>query len=273
MHSSLDHLEKKRNSPLRKKDLESRNFFPSRLDVIIIILLLSVAVVTWLPRGQGAIDLRVDAGAYYVLGTSLADGHGYRLANEPGNIRATQYPPVVPGIIAVHQKLGGTTDTFLIGRRLKLFWLFLLLFFTALTYCFLRSSFSVAWSCLGVVFCLLNTQLCFYSNQATAELPFAVISLVFIFLYRKEITGEALACVLAIVAFFCRTIGIALLAAWIADAVLRKQLPKHAQSTVLSDLMRCRAVNLTALSLEVGHRTPRARLGRSCRELEAQGVA
>jgi hypothetical protein len=226
MRSSVDHLEKKRNCSLTNKDLKLQT--PSCLDVIIVILLLLVAVVTWLPRGQGEIDLRVDTGVYYVLGMSLADGHGYRLSNEPGNIQATQVPPLVPGIIAVQQKLGGTRDPFLIGRRLKLFWLFLLLLFTALTYCFLRSSFSVAWSCLGVVFCLLNTQLCFYSNQATAELPFAVISLLFVFLYRKRIAGEAVTSVLAIVAFFCRTIGIALLAAWIADAILRKQLLRAA---------------------------------------------
>jgi hypothetical protein len=222
MRSSPEDLEKKRNSPLTNERLE--NFVPSRPDVIIVILLLLVAVVTWLPRGQGEIDLRVDAGVYYVLGMSLADGHGYRLSNEPGNIQATQYPPLVPGIIAVLQKLGRTTDPFLIGRRLKLFWLFLLLLFTALTYCFLRSSFSIAWSSVGVVFCLLNAQLCFYSNQATAELPFAVISLLFVFLYRKEINSETLTSVLAIVAFLCRTIGIALIAAWIADAILKKQL-------------------------------------------------
>ena len=62
-----------------------------------------LVVALWLPRTQGPIDLRWDGGVYYVLGTSLAEGKGYRLLNEPGEIQATQYPPLFPLIIAAHQ--------------------------------------------------------------------------------------------------------------------------------------------------------------------------
>ncbi len=37
------------------------------------IVLLALAVTFWLPRFRGPIDLRWDAGVYYILGTSLAE--------------------------------------------------------------------------------------------------------------------------------------------------------------------------------------------------------
>ncbi len=40
-------------------------------------------VILWIPRLHGPIDMRWDGGVYYVLGTSLAEGKGYRLLNEP----------------------------------------------------------------------------------------------------------------------------------------------------------------------------------------------
>ena len=49
--------------------------------------LLALAAWLWLPRLRGPLDLRYDAGVYYTLGTSLAEGRGYRLLNEPGAIR------------------------------------------------------------------------------------------------------------------------------------------------------------------------------------------
>ena len=59
-----------------------------------------VAAALWVPRLTGPIDLRYDAGVYYTLGTALAEGRGYRLLNEPGEIEAIQYPPLLPLIVA-----------------------------------------------------------------------------------------------------------------------------------------------------------------------------
>ena len=42
--------------------------------------------------------------------TALAEGHGYRLLNEPGEIDAVQYPPLLPMIVAAHQLILGTND-------------------------------------------------------------------------------------------------------------------------------------------------------------------
>ena len=190
--------------------------------------------VSWLPRHRGAIDFRLDAGVYYVLGTSLAQGSGYRLLNEPGSIQAVQYPPLVPAIIALQQKLLGSSDPLVTGRALKLLWFAFFLLFIVLAYCCLRLFFSVAWAFAGALLCILNAQLCFYSNQCSAEIPFAVLSGLFVLVYRKGLVGGALAAVLAVAAFFCRTIGIALFGAWIVDALLRRQFRRAALQSAIA---------------------------------------
>src|SRR5207249_8390644 len=45
-------------------------------------VVVAIAVLLWAPRLSGSIDLRWDAGTYYVLGTSLATGQGYRILSE-----------------------------------------------------------------------------------------------------------------------------------------------------------------------------------------------
>lgn len=61
----------------------------NRPDVIAALVLATLATLCWVPRLKGPIDLRWDGAAYYVLGTALAEGKGYRLLNEPGEIQST----------------------------------------------------------------------------------------------------------------------------------------------------------------------------------------
>src|SRR5205814_1053332 len=68
-------------------------------------VLLLVCIVIWIPRFTGPINFRWDASAYYILGTALSQGHGYRLLNEPGEIEAVQYPPLLPMIVAAVQSV------------------------------------------------------------------------------------------------------------------------------------------------------------------------
>jgi len=87
-----------------------------RTDVVIALMLFGIVIVCWLPRFSGPIDLRWDGAVYYILGTSLAEGKGYRLLNEPGEIEAVQYPPLLPLIVAAHQWVLGTNDPVLVGH-------------------------------------------------------------------------------------------------------------------------------------------------------------
>src|SRR5215813_12120171 len=98
----------------------------NRLDVIAALVLATLAMLCWVPRMKGPLDLRWDGAAYYVLGTALAEGKGYRLLNEPGDIEAVQYPPLLPAIIAAHQVVIGSNDAVIVGRWLRL--CFLLIF-------------------------------------------------------------------------------------------------------------------------------------------------
>ena len=52
------------------------------------IVILVIALLLWAPRLSGPINLRWDASTYYLLGTALAEGKGYRLLNEPGSYLA-----------------------------------------------------------------------------------------------------------------------------------------------------------------------------------------
>ena len=70
----------------------------------------ALAILLWAPRLSGPIDLRWDASVYYVLGTSLAAGHGYRIISEPGSPEALQYPPLLPAVVALYQRALGSND-------------------------------------------------------------------------------------------------------------------------------------------------------------------
>jgi hypothetical protein len=197
-----------------------------RTERLTIALLIAAIVLSFLPRLSGPIDMRWDAATYYVLGTSLAQGNGYRLVSEPGDILETQYPPLVPLMIALHQKVLGTADYIVVGQWLKLTWLLLLIAFVIGTYFWLKRFLPRGWALGGAGLCVLNHHLYFQSSQCSADLPFAVASIVFLLLAttRDPRPAKSVAAgAVAAAAFFIRTVGIAIFAAWVGDAVLRKQ--------------------------------------------------
>lgn len=166
-----------------------------------------------------------DASVYYVLGTSLAQGSGYRLLNEPGAIQSVQYPPFMPTVIAFHQKLFGTDDFAVVSSGLKPVWITLHALLSITTFLVLRRWMSLVWAFAATVLCTLNFAVYLHASQCTAELPFALASVAFLAVFRPD--GSRLRGVLAaavvVVAFFSRTIGVALMLAWILDGLLRKQ--------------------------------------------------
>lgn len=191
-----------------------------------LVALTTLVVALWLPRIKGPLDLRWDGGVYYVLGTSLAGGNGYRLLNEPGEIEATQYPPLYPILIATHQVIAGTNDPTRIGIWLRVTSFLTSLAFVLASYALLRRHLPQPWSFIGAVMCTLHTSTAFLSDIAFAEIPFALATLCF-FLWRRSdstalrhdlVTGG-----FAAAAYLLRTAGLALLMAWVAEAILQRR--------------------------------------------------
>ena len=83
------------------------------------LLIGAAALASWWPRWGGPIDLRWDGGAYYIRGTSLARGEGYRILSEPGGLSSSLHPPLVPAFVAAHELLLRTTDPVVVGRALR----------------------------------------------------------------------------------------------------------------------------------------------------------
>lgn len=195
-------------------------------DALCIVVLSILATISWIPRFRGPIDLRWDAGVYYVLGTSLAEGRGYRLLNEPGEIRAIQYPPGLPAIIATEELILRSNSPAVVGIWLRRSWFVLSLVYIIFTFLLGRLFLSRLYGLLLAAACLLNYEMYFVSTLAFAELPFALSSTIFGYLYFRKGKGlltQVLGPLAAVTSYLLRSTGIALLLAWVAEAVLRKQ--------------------------------------------------
>jgi hypothetical protein len=186
----------------------------------------------------GPIDLRWDGAVYYVLGTSLAEGKGYRLLNEPGEIEAIQYPPLLPLFIAAHQLVLRTSDHEVVGRWLKLSFFFIYAALIFATYAMLRMYFPVWLAFFGTLILLLNFLTIFFSGLCFADIPFALATVLFVICTRKSsgpIHG-AFGGVFATVAFLLRSAGVALFAAWIIAGLVKKEFKKAAVRLLIASV-------------------------------------
>jgi hypothetical protein len=181
-------------------------------------ILVLLAVALWLPRLRGPLDLRYDAGVYYILGTSLAEGRGYRLLNEPGAIQAIQYPPVLPAVAALHQLVLGTSDPVVVGRGLRFTAALLFIGYAVAVFALARRFLPSGFAFGAALIAILNAQALFLSDYFAADLPYTAIS-TFFFLAPPGLWAGAL----AVGAFGLRTAGVALLGAWAAESLLHRR--------------------------------------------------
>src|SRR5881628_159895 len=155
------------------------------VDVGCISVLLLCQILLSAPRLRGPIDLRYDAGVYYILGTSLAEGKGYRLLDEPAAIQAIQYPPLLPLFVAVHQRLAGRSDPLVVGRMLRISFFAVLLAFIVAAYLLSRQFLPPVLAFLATVPMLLHIETTWSSEYLSAELPFALGSVLFLLAARR----------------------------------------------------------------------------------------
>src|SRR5690349_11355993 len=119
-------------------------------------MLIIIAVATWLPRFHGPLDLRWDSGAYYSPGTSLAEGKGYRLLNEPGDIEAVQYPPLLPMIVAAYQWVLGTSDPVVVGHWMRVSFFLMITIYAVASYALLEQFLPISYAFVAVVISMLH---------------------------------------------------------------------------------------------------------------------
>ena len=196
-----------------------------------LLALAALVIATWLPRMRGPIDLRWDGGVYYVLATSLAEGRGYRLLNEPGEIQATQYPPLFPLFIAAHQMLAGSSDPTIVGRLLRGSAFLTSLGFVLGSYLLFRRRLPGAWAFLGAVTCALHPSTVWLSDINFADIPYGLATIAF-FLWRRPggapVWRDVIAGLLATAVYLLRTAGIALLFAWVVESIFQKDVRRCA---------------------------------------------
>jgi hypothetical protein len=196
-----------------------------RPDAGFIALLLALSLLIWAPRLRGPIDLRYDAGVYYILGTSLGQGKGYRLLNEPGNPQAIQYPPLLPALVAIYQKALGTDDPLVAGPWLRHTYFVIFIMYAIATYILARAYLRPGYSFLVTLITILYVDSIFLSDLLFAELPFALVAVLFILSSRRH-ERDILSIptsLLGVTAFLLRSAGIALLAAWVAESLLDRR--------------------------------------------------
>jgi hypothetical protein len=203
----------------------------------LVLVVLSVLIaISWIPRMEGPLDLRWDGGTYYVLGTALAEGKGYRLLNEPGEIEAVQYPPMLAAIVAAHQLVLGTSDPITVGKFLRFSFFLIYTAYIFAAYYLLRKFLPFTWALIGTLVCFLNVFTNFLSDLLYAEIPFGLACLLFVFFAtnNRHRYYSALAGIFATIAFLLRSSGIALFAAWVGESFFRREFKKGAARLLVS---------------------------------------
>lgn len=199
-----------------------------RADRLCALVLLAAVALTWAPRLSGELDLRYDGGVYYILGTSLHEGHGYRLLNEPGAPEAVQYPPLLPAVVAAHQALAGSTDPAAVGPWLRVTYFALHALYALACFALARRLLPPGLALAAALIPTLHALWLFLSDLVFAELPYALLGVLLVLVVERARGHErprdlALAGALGAAAVLLRTAGAALLAAWVGEALLRRR--------------------------------------------------
>ncbi len=203
------------------------------------LLIGAAALASWWPRWGGPIDLRWDGGAYYILGTSLTRGEGYRILSEPGNLPSSLHPPFVPALVAVHEFLLQTTDPIVVGRALRGTIAFFSAAYAMAVFLLLSATLPRALAAAVTLVGLLQPQYVYFSDALYADAFFALFTVLFFVVrrVRRDRLGFLLCGLCAVFTYEARTAGIALLAAWVVDHALRKETRRALTALVVSAVL------------------------------------
>jgi hypothetical protein len=140
-----------------------------------------------------------------------------------------QYPPLLAAVVASYQLVLHSTDPAVIAPWLRKTY-FVIFMAYALTVFALAKRYLRPWLALtAVMLCLLQIMTIFLSDLLFAELPFALISVLFALVTlgpafsARPWLREAVSFVAAAAGFLLRTAGVVLLAAWVIEAFVRRR--------------------------------------------------
>jgi hypothetical protein len=206
-----------------------------RPDLFSAVLLVGLSVALWIPRFRGPIDLRFDGWVYYILGTSLAEGKGYRLLNEPGEIADIQYPPLLPAVVAVHQRLLGSRDPDVVGPWLRASYFVLNTVYLLAVYAMARRFLAAGAAALVALITAIYLFTFYLSDVLYTEVPYALATVLLVLGNRaaRTVRGFVLAAAAVTAAYLLRTAGIALMAAWVAEGLIRRDWRQAAARAVV----------------------------------------
>jgi hypothetical protein len=196
--------------------------------------LAAVCLVLRVPHLSGPLDLRFDAGVYYTLGMSLAEGKGYRILSEPGEIRGVLFPPLLPALAAAHQLAMGTSDPDTVGHALR--WTYFVMFTAYILAVFWMASayLTDGYAFVAALIVAFHFSTNWHADYFIAELPFGLAATLFFGLIGPGETSRVptgkqsspsafLTGLLALAAFLLRSMGVTLLAVWAAEPLRRRR--------------------------------------------------
>ncbi len=196
--------------------------------------LAAVCLVLRVPHLSGPLDLRFDAGVYYTLGMSLAEGNGYRMLSEPGEPHGVLFPPLLPALAAAHQLAMGTSDPDTVGHALR--WTFFFMFMAYILAVFWMASayLTDGYAFVAALIVAFHFSTNWYADYFIAELPFGLAATLFFGLIgpvdtsgvpagKQSSPSTFLTGLLALAAFLLRSAGVTLLAVWAAEPLRRRR--------------------------------------------------
>ncbi len=179
---------------------------------LLAVVLLGGASQRMVPGVVGAFH---DDAVYAITAKSLAEGHGYRLLNMPGQPRQTKYPILYPALISAGWAAGSTLETRLFAMQSMTAAAGGVAIALVYLYCVRFGAASRPAALAGCLVAASSPQFLYYCGQTLSEMPF--LALLVVALWGAELRLRAsersavrdLACgVLLALPLLCRSAGV-----------------------------------------------------------------
>jgi hypothetical protein len=131
--------------------------------------------------------------------------------------------------VALHQLALGTTDPAIVAPWLRSSYVALFVVYSLSVLALAKRYLSLGFALAATAMCMLDIMTIFLSDLLFAELPFGVVSVLFVLLTASGVPTsrpwprEMASFALATIGFLLRTSGVALLAAWVIETVMRRK--------------------------------------------------